>query len=239
VKGEGNSSELFKLLVPNSAGSTSHRTLEKYFTRLFDEWASSERTEAATSGAAGSWTELDKILTTIQQDKRNGLGRVDLNQKKNKKISRGSFSRPGEDEINAALEASMKGTAFHRAATAVRDQLEESDDGDDNHVTPKRKGDEAPPDPKNKKGRGAGKANTSSVKNSITSLSDVTLAKLKADADVAVRTHELEKRRLDLEERRMQDEREHRMAAKQTQDLIMNVLAQQSKMMEKFLEKLS
>ena len=38
VKGEGNSSELFKLLVPNSAGSTSHRTLEKYFTRLFDDW---------------------------------------------------------------------------------------------------------------------------------------------------------------------------------------------------------
>lgn len=227
VKGEFGTSELFTDLKPNVPTSTSHRTLHRHFTLVFDAWQRGERAEAATSGAAGTFNELDTIYTTIQKDKASGLGRVT-------KPPKNSYQKTSLDALNRALETSIGGAA-RRFTEKVRDEIEAcgSDDDEKDTITPKR---QPPPEhAEDKKGRGPGKASRISAASS--ELHVLGMQRMENDEKERERQYELEKRRLELEEKREEreekrEEREERRAERDArqQELFM-------KMMEKLAER--
>lgn len=198
-------SVLFRRLGDDT--TKSWRTLAKHWEDVYTAWEKGEKIEHKTSGAAATYGDTERIYTTIQADKRNGMGQ--------KKPAKNSYTRESLESLKSVLDGSIGGSALKRAAQQVYDEVEEvgngTDDDDDNKITPKKKVQKVA---KERQGRGQGKNNKSDAQAQQSNLSDVGMLKVKLDGEAQVRQHQLDERRMLLEERKMEleERREERMA---------------------------
>lgn len=235
LKGKDNSSKLFKDMVACEGNSTSWRRVQQHFAKEFKLWEQEERTEANTSGAQGTFNDLDRVYTTIQREKASGLGQVRSPSAKKKKPSRSSFGRATRAELQEVLKNATG--AAKKATKRMMDQVDEgsdSDQGEDRNgamFKPKKKPSKTPPDSKTTRGRGT--SSKAALASQMNSMSEIALEKVKLEAEAKQRAHQLELRRLELEERR-----EEREAKREERDLKREELeAKRTEMMLKFMEK--